>query len=146
MKTYIDTYARAAQITKDDDSTAATFATIWENPPYPLEQGEFRHTTTPVFGLYVIGEPNTTAIMDFDQIPSHYAEVVPVHVCTVNSADCAGKTLQWKMIAELQYVCEQNPTGSQIGMERREPNDRMVGSVWMYDTPFILSYVRDPTT
>jgi len=145
MKTYIDTYARAAQITKDDDSTAATFATIWENPPYALEPGEFREAT-PVFGLYVVGQPNSTPRLDFDQTPSHYEEHVPVHVCTVNSTNCAGATLQWKMEAELRYVCEQNPTGSQIGMERREPNDRMVGSVWMYDTPFILSYVRDITT
>jgi len=145
IKTYIDTYARAAQITKDDDSTAAAFATIWEGQPYPLED-EFLAATSEVFGLYVVGQPNSTPRLDFDQTPSHYEEHVPVHICTINKAACTGAILQWKMEAELRYVCEQNPTGSQISMEARTPEDRMVGGVWMYDTPLILSYVRDPTT
>jgi len=145
IKAYIDTNARSAQITKDDDSTAATFATIYANPPYPLEK-EFRAASTPVFGLYVVGEANSTALLDFDQTPSHYEEHVPVHVCTVDSTACTGTHLKWKMEAELRYVCEQNPTGSQISLERRGDHDRNIGSLWLYDTEFVLSYVRDLTT
>jgi len=145
MKTYIDTYARAAQITKDDDSTAATFAMIWENPPYPLYQ-EFRATANAVFGLYVVGEPNTTPLPGMLQTPYGFKEEVPVHVCTVNTVDYAGATLQWKMEAELRYVVQQNPGGSLLTLNRRASHDRMVGSVWMYDNEWVITYKRDLTT
>lgn len=144
-KVFIDTYIRDAQVTKDDDSTQATWACIFNDPPYHLSH-EFRAASTPVQGLYVNGMPESIPWMDVDQVPCRYEENVPIHICTVNSTACTGTALQWKMEAELRYQCEQQPTGSQRALNRRSDLSRDLGGMWLYDTLFTLSYVRDITT
>lgn len=144
-KDFIDTYIRDAQLTKDNDSTQASWACIWANPSYPLAE-EYRAASSPVQGLYVLDQANSTPLLSYDQVPRGYEERVPIHICTVDSTACTGTILQWKMEAELRYACEQNPTGSQRGLERRAVRDRDIGSMWLYDTEFTLNYRRNITT
>lgn len=133
-KTYIDTYVRDAQITMDDDSTEAWWACIFSEPPYPIIQ-EFRTTANPVFGLYVVEMPNSTPDLDFDNTPYGYMEHVPIHIITVDSSTpplwkvCTGTALNWKMEAEMRYVCENNPTGSQRSFKFSRKLDRNLGGI-----------------
>lgn len=135
------TNLRATQITKDDDSTLATFAVMFNEPPYPLEL-EYRHPTSPVQGLYVIDEPNDTPIRSGDQIIRNYEAHVPIHIMTIDSTGCSGDALAHKMTAELQYTCETHSTGSQRNLLPRRKNDRELGGMKLYDRIYELSYVR----
>lgn len=144
-KVYIDTYVRDAQLTLDDDSTQAEWACIFSDPSYPLIF-EFRVSPIlldPVFGLYVVEMPNSTADLDFDNTPYGYTEHVPIHIITVDSTACTGTALNWKMEAELRYVCENNPEGSQRSLEFSRKLDRNLGGMWLYDRLFTLTYWRD---
>jgi len=145
IKAWLDTNLTSAQITKDDDSTQATYACIWKNPPYPLKQ-EFRAGSSPVQGLYLVGQPNSTALLGHDQIPCRYSEHVPVSICSVDSTGCSGTALLWKMEAELREVCENHPTGSQLSLERRGDRSRSLGGMWLYETEYVINYTRDLTT
>jgi len=101
MKVFIDTYCRVAQILKDNDSTQALWATIFDNPPYPLHL-EFRHPSAAVQGLYVCGRATTKpASVGYDQIATHYEDDAIVDICTVDSTGCAGWALAWRMEREL---------------------------------------------
>jgi hypothetical protein len=144
-KVYIDTYVRDAQITKDNDSTQAAWACIFSDLPYPLTQ-EFRAASSPVQGLYVVEMPNSTPMMDVvTQAPYGYTERVPIHIVTIDSTGCTGTALNWKMEAELRYVCEQNPKGSYRLPYSSQKLDRELGGMWLYDRLFILIYERDTT-
>jgi hypothetical protein len=140
----IESYARDAQITKDDGSTQASWATIFENPPYPLAL-EFSQVGG-VDGLYVISQANTTPEVSGDQVTRRYEEKVPIHISTVDRTDCTGTALQWKMEAELRWILETQPTGSQRGLEKRISQDRSLGSMWLYDQEYTLSYKRGTST
>lgn len=141
-KVYIDTYVRDAQITKDNDSTQALWACIFSEPPYPTTQ-EFRAASNPVFGLYVVEMPNSTPTMNHDLAPYGYDESVPIHIITVDSTACTGTALNWKMEAEMRYVCETYPEGSKRSFEFSRKLDRNLGDMWLYDRLFTLSYWRD---
>jgi len=144
-KTWIDTYARDAQITKDDGSTQASWACIFEGSPYPLSK-EFRAASSPVFGLYVVGEPNSTPMMDpVSQAPYGYEEHVPIYINTVDSTDVTGTALHWKMKAELRYVAETYPTGSLRSVGRETPEPVHLGGMVMYQSRHTLNYRRDTT-
>lgn len=143
-KTYIDTYIRDAQVTKDNDSTQALWACIFSEPPYPTVQ-EFRAASNPVFGLYVVEMPESTALIGHDQVPGRYLENVPIHIMTVDSTACTGTALQWKMEAELRYVCDTYPEGSQRKLNFSRKLDRVVGGEMLYDRLFNMSYMRGIT-
>jgi len=136
-KTLIDTYARDAQITKDNDSSEALWACIFSEPPYPLVQ-EFRAASSRAFGLYVVEMPNSEAL----PIRVGYMEHVPIHIMTVDSTACTGTALQWKMEAEMRYICETYPGGSLRTFERRAKYDRNLGGMQLYDRLFMMHYRR----
>lgn len=143
-KVYVDTYVRDAQLTKDNDSTQATWACIFSDPPYHLSH-EFRAASSPVQGLYVVEMPRSKPLLDLDQVPYGYDESVPIHICTVNSTSCTGTALNWKMEAEMRYVCENNPTGSQRSFDFSAKHNRDLGGMWLYDREFMLNYRRNIT-
>jgi len=143
-KVWLETRLRDAQITKDDDSTEADYAVIFNEPPYPLHL-EFRGDSD-MEGLFVIDQPASTPLHDADQIIRDYTDHVPIHVLTVDSTGCTGTALQHKMIAELQYIAETYPEGSQRGLERRNKHDRDLGGMWLYDAEYVLSYTRTAAT
>lgn len=144
-KVWMDAKLRAAQITKDDDSAQADFAVMHNNPPYPIEL-EFRGSSN-MEGLFVIDQPNAEPLRDGDQIIRDYAESVPIHILTVDSTACTGSALAWKMEAELRYICQEYPEGSQrnLSAPRRKANVNLGGMI-LYDTEVILSYTRDKDT
>lgn len=141
IKTFIDGKLRSAQITKDNDSTQATWACIFSEPPYPFHQ-EFRAASSPVFGLYVVEMPNSTPMMDYDLAAYAYTEHVPVHIVTVDSTACTGTALNWKMEEELRYALEQNPTGSYYLPRESAKLDHIMGGMLLYDRLFTLTYER----
>jgi len=142
-RAWINTYVRDEQITLNDDVTEATWACMYKDPPmYPLKL-EFRNSTDPVFGLYVIGQPTSTALLDCDGTVSEYSELVPIRICTIDSTDVTGTVLQHKMKAELDYLCENYESGSHRSLDRATDYSRALGSMWLYDTEFLLSYRRD---
>lgn len=144
--TWMDARLRPAQITKDDDSTEASFAVIFNDPPYPLEL-EFRHPSSPVQGLYVVDNPNSTAIRSGDQIIRNYEEHVPIHIFTVDSTGCSGDALAHKMHAELRYISETYPEGSQRNLEIRRHHPPIdLGGMKLFHIENELSYVRNTTT
>ena len=134
-KTFLDTYVRDAQITKDDGSTEASWACIFINPPYPLEL-EFRGASE-VQGLYVVGQPTTES-----RLGVRYTEHVPVSIYTVDSTACAGDPLSWKMEAEWRYVIENYPMGSLRDLETRRGEIIDLGSTQLYHIPTVLNYTR----
>lgn len=138
-------HLRDSQITKDDDSTEAEYGIMFNNPPYPLSL-EFRHVTTPVQGLYVVDQPNSTPLRDGDQTIRDYEDHVPIHVMAVDSTSCRGDGLAHKMAAELQYICETYPQGSQRNLDVRRTNKIDLGGMWMYDMEYTLTYVRTAST
>lgn len=144
-KYWMEQRLRATQITKDDDSTQADYAVMFNEPNYPLEL-EFRHATSPVQGLYVIDEANDTPLRSGDQIIRNYEAHVPIHIMTVNSTGCSGDALKHKMLAELQYICQEYSTGSQRNLSERRKVDRDLGGMQLFDTVYELSYVRSATT
>lgn len=145
-KTWIDTYADVdhSWITKDDGVEPASWACIFENPPYPMAR-EFRATASAINGLYVVGEQDSTPFLDSDQVPYGYKELVPIYINTVDSTDVTGTALHWKMKAELRYIAETYPTGSLRTVGRENPQPVHLGSMIMYQSQHILEYQRGTT-
>ncbi len=144
-KTWMDGHLRSAQITKDNDSTEADFAVIFNEPPYPLEL-EFRGSSN-MEGLYVVDNPNSTALRSGDQIIRNYEEHVPIHIFTVDSTGCSGDALAHKMHAELRYISETYPEGSQRNLEvRRQHPPIDLGGMKLFHVENELSYTRNVTT
>ena len=144
MKHMCDDHARAAQITKDDDSTQALWAAIFDNPPYPLHL-EFRHPSAAVQGLYVCGRNRSTALIDNNLSAYGYRDDTIVDVCTVDSTGCAGWALAWKMEHELRYVMETYPTGSLWLFNTTEQKPVDIGGMWLYDLQCRIIYERSKT-
>jgi hypothetical protein len=142
-KVWMETYLRPAQITKDDDSTKADFACIFNNPPYPLHL-EYRGSSN-MNGLYVIDQPNSSPEVDSTHYTIGYVEHVPLHIMTVDSTDCTGTALAWKMEAELRYINETYPLGSLRFMGSRRKQDANLGQI-LYDIEYSLDYKRDIST
>lgn len=145
-KTWLDTYLDADHtwITKDDDSTAASWAVMFSNPPHYTLQMEFRGSA-PVHGLFTIDMPNSEPVADAKGVTVGYGEHVPIHVVSMDSSGCSGEVLQWKMLAELRYVFENYMPGSQRTLETTRSEDRDLGSMKLYDRVYVLEYRRDTT-
>lgn len=144
-KTWIDTYWTAANVTKDDGSTLASTACMYADPNYPLLL-EFRAPTAPVDGLILIGEPNSTPMMDpVTRGPYGYEEHIPITVATIDKTGVTGTKLKWKIEAELRRIAETQPLGSVRSFERRGDKDQRLGSTVIYMTEWVLNYRRDTT-
>jgi len=144
-KIWIEDKALDANILKDDAATQAEWACIFNDPPYLAAQ-EFRATVNPVQGLYVVGQPTLKPLMDATtQSPYGYEESVPITIATVDSTDCSGHQLNWRMEAELRRIAETYPTGSQRSIENRKPNNQVYGGFTVYQTDLDLKYRRRKT-
>jgi len=149
-KVWIDTYILDANVLKDDAATQASWACIFDTPPYPVEQ-EFRATADPVQGLYVVNQPIMKPLMDATlQAPYGYEETVPITIVTIDSTGCSGHQLNWRMEAELRRIAETyavpDTTGSQRGIERRSSKVESFGGYPVYMTDVELKYRRLKTT
>ena len=143
-KEFIDDYCRDAQLTKDDDSTEASWACIWANPPYHLHH-EFRAAANAVQGLYVLSKEVKTPLIGIRKTAHHYALSVPTHILTVDSTDCTGEFLAEKMEEELEYIyrTEASAAGSKRMPERvHEPREMYLGGMKVIDIEYRLHYWR----
>jgi hypothetical protein len=150
MKVWMDAYLRTAQITKNDDSTTADWACIFNDPPYHIDL-EFRGSSN-MEGLYVIDQPESIPRIDaVTHAPYAYDEKMPIHIMTINSTGCTGTALQHKMEAELRYICETYPIPAAApysirSMTVRRKRDIDIGGMRIYDTEYLLDYIRDVNT
>ena len=149
-KVWITTYILDTNILKDDAVTEADWACLFANPPYPTYQ-EFRATTDPVEGLFIVSQPVMKPLMDATtQSPYGYEETVPIRIVTVDSIACSGDTLNWRMETELRRIAETyavpDTTGSQRGIERRSSKVESFGGFPVYVTEVELKYRRLKTT
>lgn len=140
-KQYLDAYLRAASIT-DDNGDEIKFHVQYADPDYPLTR-VFKDKNIGV--LFCIGKPESRALMNADQIPWGYDEQVPITTWTVDKTDLTAAKVLWKAEAELRYVCESYPTGSQRKLDRMTENTQRIGSTILYSVQYMLSYRRDTT-
>ncbi len=110
------------------------FIVCYSPPNYPLEQ-VFRIKNIDI--IFSIDQGTSEPLPDADQIVRDYHEHVPTHIVTLDTK------LQWLGEAELRKVTEEHPEGSQRSLERTVKHDSWLGSHRLYDTEFMLSYVRE---
>lgn len=144
VKAYLDLRVTDANLTKDDDATQASWAAIFESSRYRLAW-EFRAASSPVQGLYVVGQPTSVPLLGASRSPYGYEETLPIHVCAVNSKDCGGEQLMWKMDAELRSIVQDFEIGSACNFTTRTPNTMSLGSDILYNITWDLQYRRGLT-
>ncbi len=136
----LETYVRDTSLTKDNNSSLASWASFFENPPYPLAS-EFNGDNK-IDCAYVIGEATSAPEVSGDQIVRRYQEKIPIHIYTMDREGITGRAMKHKMVSELRYVLETYPIGSQRVLEEGRSSDKALGSMWLYDQTFTLSYKR----
>lgn len=142
-KTYLETYLRNAQLTKDDGSTEVKFIVCYENPDYPMER-VFR-TPKNVDLIFSIGIPNSSPLPGHDQVPYGYEEHLPIITDCIDKTGITGTLLLWKAAAELRYIGETYPTGSQRILESQRPETKNLGSTILHEQRHIWNYRRGTT-
>jgi len=134
-KVYLDTYLLNSAITKDNDSSQATFIVAFSYPDYPMERVFLDKNVDLIFS---VGTPTTTAL----PVGIGYDEAVPIEIITIDKTDITGNKLRWKAEAELRRVVETYPTGSLRSLDRMEDNEQRLGSTTLYSAKYILRYKR----
>ena len=140
-KVYLEDNITAANLT-DDNGDEVSWIVAYGWPEYPLAKVFNEMGVDLVFS---VGEPESTALLDVDQVPHGYEESVPIEIGCIDKPSVTGTKLKWTAEAELRSVVEDWPTGSQRSLERRGDRDRRLGSMKLYGTLFMLNYVRDTT-
>ena len=137
IKYYLDKYIVPTMITKDDDETVASFAVIYEYPPYPLEM-EFNAETDAVDLLFLVGCPTSEPLI----IHSRYLERVPITIWCIDKPGITGTKLKWKAERELRRIARLYPWGSFCALDRISDNDERLGSTTFYSTKMMFNYRR----
>lgn len=132
---YLDTYVLNSNLTKDNDTSQATFHVAFSYPDYPLER-VFDDKAVDL--IYSVGTPTTTAL----PVGVGYDEAVPIKIFCIDKTDITGTKLRWKAEKELRRVVEANPTGSLRSLDRIEDNEQRLGSTTLYSVKYILRYKR----
>jgi len=141
-KDYLDTYLRNSQLTKDNSFQQASFIVAFGEPNYPILK-VFK--TKGVDLIFPIGTPSSKPIVSGDQIVRRYEEHVPFEWVCINKTGITGTKLRWKATAEVRYVGETYPIGSQRIVVDERPNDRNLGSTMLYSQKATLIYKRGTT-
>jgi len=145
FKVYLEDNVRDGQITKDDDSTQASWAAIFADPPY-LMALEFRGTSN-MHGFYAIQNPTSTSVKDpLTLATDYYDENVPIKILTIDSTGVTGTALNDKMLRELRWVMEHYPQGSVVGHGGEQARTISLGSMDLYETTVTANYRRLTTT
>jgi hypothetical protein len=142
VKEYLDLRITAASLTKDDDVTLASTVNMFELGDFYHLRYEFRAATSPVQGIFAVGEPESEPLFAAGGSPWGYRENVPIHVLTVDSEDCRGDLLQRKMLNELRTVTETWEIGSHCALKSRRDMSRSLGSMRLFDIQWTLTYER----
>lgn len=135
-KVWLDTYLIAGNLTKDDNSTPASYITCWHDPPYPIEKVL---VTKGVDLVFSIATPESEGL----PVGVGYIEHVPITVFTIDKTGITGNKLRWKGESELRRLAETYPTGSlRRPWERMTPNEKSLGSTTLYSVKYVLPYKR----
>jgi len=121
-KVYLTTYLVAAQLTKDDDATQASFAIIYSVPPYSMEYEFIRDfrtgaklgagADTTIDLLFCIDKPTSKPIYSHDDAIEAYSEDITVHMYAIDQTDITGEYLIWKAEDEVRTAFLDHPFGS----------------------------------
>jgi hypothetical protein len=136
--TWLETYDTPANITKDDDITAATIHYQFEYPPYPLKKIFFDPKN--VDGLVTIGTPTTEPMYDWKKEGYCYKHQIPIELSAVNKSGITGDKLRWKMEADLQNIAETYPLGSVRTLRRLSPKVTNMGTWKLHTVQYLLDY------
>lgn len=135
-KVWLDTYLIAGNLTKDDNSTPASFITCWADPPYPIIKVLETKGIDLAFSI-------ATPLSEGLPVGVGYIEHVPISVYTIDKTGITGNKLRWKGEAELRRLAETYPTGSlRRPWERMNPNEQNLGSATLYSVTYVLPYKR----
>lgn len=110
-------------LTKDNDTTKASFDVMYAYPNYPLKL-EFFAATSPVDLLFLVDTP----VVRTATVKKRYVESIPVTIACIDKTGITGTKLRWKAEKELRRVIKLFPLGSFQSMDRSEPNDQRFGS------------------
>ena len=102
--TYIEAHDTPANITKDDNATAAYIIRTYENARYPLTRIVFDPKN--VDGIYSIGSPSSVALRDWKKENYAYIETVPVYIDAFTKQGITADKLCWKMQQDLRNIVE----------------------------------------
>jgi hypothetical protein len=128
----------AANLTKDDDTTQASYAIIYANPNYALKR-EFIDLGIDI--LYCVGTPNSEAL----PIGIGYLEHVPITIWCVDKTGIIGTKLRWKAERELRRIAETYPSGSLRSLDRLSDNEQHLGGTKLYSVEYVMRYKRYAT-
>lgn len=148
MKTYLDTYYTASNVTIDD---AVTLAQVLVQYGTPLEQVKENFINQSFDVVISLEEPVVTPLMDSDQTPYGYEFDVPVRIYTIDkragddSLIVTGTILKFTVEAELRRILEDQPAGSQYRMGRGRVVNQYLGGDMIYGSEYIINYRRSTT-
>ena len=145
VKEYLDLRIVPANLTKDDGVTLASTVNMFELEDLYHLRYEFRAATSPVQGIYAIGEPDSEPLLSGSSSPYGYRENMPIHILTIDSEGCGGRLLQRKMLNELRRVTENFEIGSHCNLLNRRNESRSLGSMMLFDVKWTLRYERGLT-
>ena len=146
---YIAAYDIPANITKDNDATAAYIINQYENPRYPLSKAVFDPKN--VDGIRTVHTPTSEALPDWKKENYAYKEIVPVTLDAFTKQGITADKLRCKMEMDLRNTVETYPMlgatgyGSAVRMlPRMSPVDRKgtLSLIPVSSVRYDLSYKR----
>jgi hypothetical protein len=146
LNTYIPPLA-AANLTKDDGVTAASYITCFAEPDYQLNRVFLPVALggKNVDVLFAVHPPNTTPIGGYTLAAYAYQEKVPVEVVAIDKTGVTGDNMYWKGMHILRTIQETYPTGSIRQFENVKPSTVQLGSTTLYSGTATLTYTRGTT-
>jgi len=142
--TWLETNDVPANITKDNDTTAASYIYQFEKPTYPLSRVFFDPKN--VDGIYTICTPTSVPLEDWKHEVYAYIETVPIEISCVSKQGITGDILRWKMEKELRRIAEvySNVAGSFCvrNLHRMTPKEEPYGRLKVFSVRYELEYKR----
>ena len=130
-----------ANITKDDDTTAASIIYSFEKPHYPHSRVFFSPKN--VDGIYTVSSPESTmAHDDWKHEIYAYTENVPIYVSAVPKQGITVEKILWKMQLELRRIAEAYPLGSVRKFGNISPSYQDAGLLSIPTMKYILEFKR----
>jgi len=139
-KVYLDTYLSSAAITKNDDTTLASYITAYSDPQYPLKMVLFEPKN--VDAIFSIEPPDTQPLIAWDKKAYAYHEQVPITIYTVDKTGINGLKLENKCAQELRRIFEAYPTGSVRFVKRIHHDIKDMGGWNLYTATYLADYTR----
>ncbi len=138
QKLYLETYLVAADITKDDGVTQASYTLCFAKPNYQISQV---FNIKDVDLVFSIGIPESEAL----PLGVGYLEKVPIELFAINKTDVTATNLIEKGYQELRRICETYPLSSLRTLDRLTDNEQNLGSTVLYSVSYIMRYKRYAT-